>query len=60
MVSEPNIGRCVSEDAEPRRGWIVRFHIDLIEERVPTRTLGPGGVDCEIPHWLERGTKPSL
>ena len=23
----------------------------------PTRTLGPKGVDCEISHWFERGTK---
>ena len=25
------------------------------KERVSTRTLGPEGVDCEIPHWLGRG-----
>ena len=37
MVSEPDIGQCVSEDAGP-----------------------PRRVDCEIPHWLERGTKHSL
>ena len=37
MVSEPDIGQCASEDAEPRRG-----------------------VDCEIPHRLERRTKHSL
>ena len=34
MVSEPDIGRCASED------------IGLPKE-----------VDCEIPRWLERGTK---
>ena len=27
MVSEPDTGRCVSEDAGPSRGWIVRSHI---------------------------------
>ena len=37
MVSEPDNGRCVSEDAGSSRG-----------------------VDCEISHCLERGTKHSL
>ena len=37
MVSEPNIGRCASEDARSSRG-----------------------VDCEIPHRLEKRTKHSL
>ena len=37
MVSEPDIGQCVSED-----GGL------------------PRGVDCEIPHRLERGTKHSI
>ena len=27
---------------------------------VPVRTLVPKGVDCEIPHRLERGTKHFL
>ena len=36
MVSKPDIGRCASEDARPRRG-----------------------VNCEIPHRLERGTSAS-
>ena len=29
-------------------------------EGVLTRTMGPKGVDCEIPHQLERETKHSL
>ena len=37
MVSEPDTGRCASEDARSSRG-----------------------VDSEIPHRLERGTKHSL
>ena len=28
MVSEPNTGRCVSEEVRPSKGWIVRSHID--------------------------------
>ena len=35
-------------------------HIDWKRERVPVRTLGSEGVDCEIPRRLERGTKHSL
>ena len=27
MVSEPDTGRCASEDARPPKGWIVRSHI---------------------------------
>ena len=36
MISEPDTGRCASED--------IRH---------------PRGVDCDIPHRLERGTKES-
>ena len=43
MVLEPNNGQCASKDAEPRRGWIVRSHIDWKEERVSARTLGLEG-----------------
>ena len=45
-----NTRRCASEDVEPWRGWT--------PVGVPARTLGPkgGGVDCEIPHRMERGT----
>ena len=28
MVLESDTGWCASEDARPRRGWIVRSHID--------------------------------
>ena len=64
MVSEPDIRRCISEeakpqkgidtrqcaskDAGPRRGWIGESNIDWRRERVPTRTLGPEGV------WIVR------
>ena len=43
MVSEPDMKRCVSEDVRPRRGWIVRSHVDWRRERVPMRTLDPKG-----------------
>ena len=62
---EVDTGQCASEDGEPWREWtsgdvsartlgpegecIVRSHIDWREERVPARTLGLKGVDCEIP-----------
>ena len=75
MVSEPDTGRCVSEEAELRRGWT--------RDGVPARMLslegewigGPTsieegnecqrgcwvekGVDCEIPHRLEWRTMHS-
>jgi len=31
-------------------GWMETYD-------VLARTLDPMGVDCEMPHWLERGTK---
>ena len=59
MVSEPDTGRCASEEAKPRRGVDVRrcaskdvgrqrgvnwgVHIDWRRERVLVRTLGPKG-----------------
>ena len=59
MVHEPDIGRCASEEVEPRRGWthggvpartlgskggcIGGSHIDWRRERVPAKTLGPEG-----------------
>ena len=59
MVSGLDIGRCVSKEAEPRRGvdtrrcaskdvrprrgWIGGSHIHWRRERVPTRILGPKG-----------------
>ena len=43
MVSEPDTGRCANENARPRKGWIVRSHIDWREERVSTRMLGLEG-----------------
>ena len=72
MVSEPDIGQCASEEAESRRGWTEggmltktlglegESHIDWRRKRVPARTLGPEGVDCEIPPQLERKMKHSL
>ena len=29
MVSKPDTGQCISDDARSPRGWIVRFHIGL-------------------------------
>ena len=59
MVSEPDTGRCASEETEPQRGWtrggvrartpgpeggwIGRSHTDWRRKRVPARTLGPEG-----------------
>ena len=37
MVSEPDTGRCASEEVKTRGG-------------VPTRSLGPKGVDLGVPH----------
>ena len=42
------------------KGRIMRSQIDWRGERVPTRMLGPEGVDCKIPYRLERRTKHSL
>ena len=33
MVSKPDTGRCVSEDAGHRMGWIVRSHISCRTKR---------------------------
>ena len=33
--------------------FCVRFNVDLRKELVPARTLGPKGVDYEIPRRLE-------
>ena len=44
MVSEPDIERCASKEAEPRRGWI--------RGSVPVRTLDPKGVDWECQRML--------
>ena len=49
MVSEQDIGQCANEDVEPRRGVDTEW-----------RGKAQRGVDCEIPHRLERGTKHSL
>ena len=59
IVSEPDTGRCASEDAGPQRGWtlgdvlartlspeggwIVRSHIEWGGKQVLARTLGPKG-----------------
>ena len=60
MVSKPDTGPCVSEEAKPRRGvdmrqcankdegWIEGSHIDWKREQVPVKTLHPG-VDCWDP-----------
>ena len=68
MVSEPDIGRCASEDGEPQRGWTpsgvqartLGHEGGWTPGNVPSRMLGhEGGVDCEISHRLERGTSAS-
>ena len=49
MVSEPDIERCSSEEAEFRRR--------CTRDDVPARTLGPKwGWIGEVPHRLEKGT----
>ena len=40
--------RCASKEAELRRGWT--------RGGVLARTLGLKGVDCGVPHQLEKGT----
>ena len=37
----------------------MRSHIDRRKERVSARTLASKGVNCDIPHRLERGTNAS-
>ena len=49
MVSEPDTGRCVNEEAEPQRGMDTR-------QCTKARTLGPEG---EVPHQLKKGTSAS-
>ena len=44
----------------PEGGWIERSHIDWKEEQVSSRMLGSEGVDCKIPHRLDKRTKHSL
>ena len=50
MVSETNTGRCTNKDAER-----VDTGRCANEDTDPRR-----GLDCEIPHRLDRGTKHSL
>ena len=39
---------------------LLQMVLELVIGRVLVRMLASKGVDCEIPHWLERGTKHSL
>ena len=64
--AEPRKGvdmrRYASRDVEPRRGvdWGEVPHL-LEKGTSVSEDAGPRrGVDCEIPHWLERKTKHSL
>ena len=58
MVSQPDTGRCVNEEAEPQKGWT--------QDSVPAKTLGPeGGLgvptsigegnECQQGRWTPRG-----
>ena len=61
MVSEldsGHIGDVPDVPAGPKGGGLGGSHIDWRGKQVPTRTLGPSGVDCEIPRQLERIVKP--
>ena len=51
MVLEPDTGRCVSEETEPRRKWT--------RGGVLARTLAPKGLDWRVPHRLKKGTSAS-
>ena len=51
MVSKPDTRQCASEETKPRKGWTR----GSVPARRPQR-----GVDCEIPHRLERRTKHPL
>ena len=42
--------RCASKNAGPRKGWIEGSHIDWRRKRVPTKMLGPKGVDLGRSH----------
>ena len=43
--------RCASKDAGLNRGGFGGgSHVDWKKERVPAKTLGPKGVDCDVPH----------
>ena len=52
MVSEPDTGRCASEEAEPRKGWPTRRCAG--EDTRPRRE-----VDWRVPHRLEKETNVS-
>ena len=51
MVSEPDTGRCASEEAEPRRGVDTR--------RCSSKDVGPQRGGFGVPHQLEKGTSAS-
>ena len=52
MVSEPDIGRCASKEAEPRNGVGMR--------QCASKNAGPRRVvDLGDPHQLEKGTSAS-
>ena len=41
--------------------WLLQMVSESDTERCASEDARPSrGVDCEIPHWLERGTKHSL
>ena len=62
MASKPNIGQCATEDIGPPKevGCEIPRPLEKGTSNVPMKTLGLKGVDCEISHGLERGTKYSL
>ena len=69
MISELDIGRCVSKYTGPKRGGFGGGLTSIGgKERVPARTLGLEGggfslgpvVDCDVSHWLERRTNHNL
>ena len=74
MVSEPDIGQCASEEAEPQRGVDTRWCASKdarprreVEREVPHRlekgtsaSEDPKKMNCEIPCWLRRKTKHYL
>ena len=68
MVSEPDTRGCASKDARsPREVETISTSggLELLQMVSKTDTRGcaskdagsPREVDCEIPHWLGRGTK---
>ena len=61
MVTELDTEWCASEDAEPDIEQCANEDTELDTERCTSEDAGtPRGVDCEIPHQLERETKHSL